>query len=276
MCLADAAATGQGQQPAGRILQARPDLGYFGFAANQGGQGHTQARARRPRLAGHTRFGPGADALVQGRGLPFWLGVQRLHGLAAGLVLAQRGQPLPAAGQQQHLVPVRLLVRRLQRQQAVEIGQGPLGLRPGRVVVDQGVERLQRQVAQVLPLEQDPLFEARRPVEVQSRQEVAAVQRHCSGQSRGARRCHGAFAQRQGPADVPLKGLDIQPVGRRPVESHFGARDGQMGGYPLAKLGQDLAQVRAGVGFRAVPPQQAGQRPAVVGPARNRQVGQQG
>ena len=209
--------------------------------------------ARRPHLAGHMRLSSGADVLVQGRGLPVRLGAQRLHGLAAGLVLAQRGRPLPAASQQQHLVPVRFFVGRLQRQQAVESGQRPLGLRPGSMVVDQCVERLQRQVAQVLPLEQHPFFEGRRPVEVQvppgSRRGTAPS----PGQGRRARRCDGASARRDGPPDVPLKGLDVQPVGRHPVEGYFGARDDQMGGYPLSQLGQDLAQVRAGAGLGTTP-----------------------
>ncbi len=49
-----------------------------------------------------------------------------------------------------------------------------------------------------------------------------------------------------------------------------------MGSDDLAQLGQGLAQVHAGVGFRHIGPQQSGQGGAGVGGAGGSQVEQQG
>ena len=154
------------------------------------------------------------------------------------------------------------------RQQSLGIVNRGGKLAPGSMVGRQRIERLNSLLAQMLPLQQQPLVEHWRAPHMQACQQVALIDGYGLLQV-------GHTRLRRDSANHLTSGLkmgDIQvAIGLR-VKCNGLSGDGQVRGNQLTQIGQHNPQVCARFRFRAITPEKLGQLAAGMDLARDCQI----
>ena len=181
------------------------------------------------------------------------------------LVLPERRASSPGLGVQPHQRPVRRLLQRVQPQQRQPCLNGGVGLAGLPVLRQELRQRLQRQLAEPLPLPQQPLLEPARPLHAQPRQQVPPVERRRRRQRR-----------RRPLGDPALERRHVDLHRRRVQRDRVALHAHPAGGQRPPQREQRLAEAVPGLALRAVSPEQRRELVARMRPPGGQsQVGQQ-
>jgi hypothetical protein len=226
--------------------------------------------------AGYARLESRAQLAIEALGFRLGGDAQLgLQGAAAGGVLAQGGGALPVLGEQAHEVAVGLLVPRLELDAAA--GEGDCLGQPVALRAGEGEDGEEGGGLAPGPLgdELRPVVEGRAVVQEEAFEEATLVEgngRHgfLLGGPVAAEGQGDAAAQ---PAVNAVEGADIAPDGGAAADADGLAADVEEGwaavlvGDDAAEVAEGAAQVGAGVGLRAVGPEEGGEGFATVGAA---------
>ena len=278
--LAAASWADEGQQPAGGVTKAIPDLREQVLAPDKGGQLGGQVRwpAGRGGRTVRRRVGISIpDAPVKLRRLFRRLDVQLLlERAAAGLVLGQGGGALPIQGQEAHQGAVGLLLPGSPLDEPPGTGERAPDLAPFLALCGQALKRGQALAFELFPHLKGPMLKGGAVAEGEPGHKALAVQFQGLLQEGQAALRWRVFA-RVGRCPQVSKAMDVQPNVGIWVQCRGLPVDGQP---PLAQGSvdhrEDAAQLGSGAALIESRPEQRRQRVAAVTAPCDCQVGEKG